>query len=275
RRRGTTRNGSKWLRTSLTEAAKAAGRTKGTYLAAQYARLRGRRGSAKATIAVAHSILVAAYYILERDQPYRDLGPDYFRARHSPPPPPATHATIPSAASCGRSKCWATRSASSRRPHNSPSHFHLSRHRAEVVSPALRSPKQRKPVPTRPASHGRPRGGPLVPRRHPELREVTQDHVLPGQCPVPIPEPLPEELVCLLLPQRRCLLIHHHNGQTVAPNACRTNRPEKAPSLTRERPRSRAGLSPRICMEGLIRSPCGAQEKRHSFVRMAPARMAR
>ena len=82
-RRGTTRTGSKWLRTSLTEAAKAAGRTKNTYLAAQYARLRGRRGSARATIAVAHSILVAAYYILARDQPYRDLGPDYFRARHS------------------------------------------------------------------------------------------------------------------------------------------------------------------------------------------------
>ena len=83
-RAGTTRKGSKWLRTALTEAAKAAGRTKGTYLAAQYARLRGRRGAARATIAVAHSILVAAYYILERQQPYHDLGADYFRARHSP-----------------------------------------------------------------------------------------------------------------------------------------------------------------------------------------------
>lgn len=82
-RRATTRKGSKWLRTSLTEAAKAAGRTKRTYLGAQYARLRARRGSARATIAVGHSILVAAYHILERNQPYHDLGADYFRARHS------------------------------------------------------------------------------------------------------------------------------------------------------------------------------------------------
>ena len=80
---GTTRKGSKWLRTHLTQAAKAASRTKRTYLAAQYARLRGRRGTAKATIAVAHSILVAAYHMLDRNQPYHDLGPDYFRARHS------------------------------------------------------------------------------------------------------------------------------------------------------------------------------------------------
>jgi hypothetical protein len=81
--RGTTRKGSKWLRTCLTEAAKAAGRTKRTYLAAQYARLRGRHGAAKATVAVGHSILVAAYHMLDRNQPYHDLGPDYFHARHS------------------------------------------------------------------------------------------------------------------------------------------------------------------------------------------------
>jgi transposase len=80
---GTTRKGSKWLRTYLTEAAKAAGRTKGTYLAAQYARLRGRRGAAKATVAVGHSLRVAAFHMLDRQQPYHELGPDYFRARYS------------------------------------------------------------------------------------------------------------------------------------------------------------------------------------------------
>ena len=80
---GKTRKGSKWLHTYLTEAAKAAARTKGTYLGAQYARLRGRRGSARATVAVGHSILVAAYHILDRHEPYRELGPDYFRRRHS------------------------------------------------------------------------------------------------------------------------------------------------------------------------------------------------
>ena len=80
---GKTRKGSKWLHTYLTEAAKAAARTKGTYLGAQYARLRGRRGPARATVAVGHSILVAAYHILDRHEPYRELGPDYFRRRHS------------------------------------------------------------------------------------------------------------------------------------------------------------------------------------------------
>ena len=58
RRSGKTRQGSKWLRSALTESARAAARTKGTSLAAHYARLRGRRGSKKAAVAVGHSILV-------------------------------------------------------------------------------------------------------------------------------------------------------------------------------------------------------------------------
>jgi len=45
-----------WLRATLTEAAITAARTKNSYLAAQYQRLRGRRGHAKALTAVAHSI---------------------------------------------------------------------------------------------------------------------------------------------------------------------------------------------------------------------------
>ena len=80
---GKTRKGSKWLRTHLIEAAKAAAGAKGTYFAAQYARLRGRRGAARATVAVGHSILTAAYHILERREPFRELGADYFRRRHS------------------------------------------------------------------------------------------------------------------------------------------------------------------------------------------------
>ncbi len=83
-RGGKTRKGSKWLRAHLTQAAKAAARTKGSYLAAQYARLRGRRGASVATIAVAHSILVAAYHILDGLVPYQDLGGDWFVRRHSP-----------------------------------------------------------------------------------------------------------------------------------------------------------------------------------------------
>jgi transposase len=68
---------------ALVEAAKAASRTKGTYLAAQYARLKGRRGHKRATIAVAHSILVIADYLLQRGEPYSDLGADYFADRQS------------------------------------------------------------------------------------------------------------------------------------------------------------------------------------------------
>jgi transposase len=78
---GKTRKGSKWLRMVLVEAAQAAARTKGTYLSAQYARIKGRHGHNKAIIAVAHSILVIAYHLLERGTPYDELGGDYFLER--------------------------------------------------------------------------------------------------------------------------------------------------------------------------------------------------
>jgi transposase len=52
-------------------------------LAAQYARIKGRRGHHKAIVAVAHSILVIAWHLLTRNQPYSDLGADYFMDRQS------------------------------------------------------------------------------------------------------------------------------------------------------------------------------------------------
>jgi transposase len=78
---GKTRKGSKWLRAALIESAQAAARTKGTYLASQYARIKGRHGHNKAIVAVAHSILVIAYHILQRREPYNELGGDYFVER--------------------------------------------------------------------------------------------------------------------------------------------------------------------------------------------------
>ena len=48
-----------------------------------YARLRGRRGSKKAAVAVGHSILVICYHVLERQVPYEELGEDYFERRRS------------------------------------------------------------------------------------------------------------------------------------------------------------------------------------------------
>src|SRR5919109_1360209 len=78
RRSGKTRKGSKWLRATLTESANAAAPTKNSYLAAQYQRLRGRRGHSKAVTAVGHSILTAAWHMLQTGEIYRDLGGDYF-----------------------------------------------------------------------------------------------------------------------------------------------------------------------------------------------------
>lgn len=83
RQSGKTRKGSKWLRVTLTEAAQAAGRGKGTYLASQYHRLAARRGKKKAAIAIGHTILVIAYHILKRHTTYHDLGSDYFDQRQS------------------------------------------------------------------------------------------------------------------------------------------------------------------------------------------------
>jgi transposase len=78
------RNGARWLRQALVESAKAASRSKGTYLAAQYRQIAARRGANKATVAVAHSIVVAAWHMLSTGTPYNDLGPDWARSRRDP-----------------------------------------------------------------------------------------------------------------------------------------------------------------------------------------------
>jgi transposase len=80
---GRTRKGSKWRRAVLVESAHAAAHTRDTYLAAQYRRLGGRRNDKRAAVAVAHSILVIAYHVLDRGQPYAELGGDYLLKRES------------------------------------------------------------------------------------------------------------------------------------------------------------------------------------------------
>jgi len=81
RKSGKTRKGNKKLRSALVEAARAAGRTKNTYLSSQYHRIAARRGANRAAVAVAHSILMIAYYILKRRQPYIELGPTSYEER--------------------------------------------------------------------------------------------------------------------------------------------------------------------------------------------------
>jgi len=61
----------------LTEAGHAATRTKGTYLAAHHAQIRGRRGTQKAIGATRHDILIAYYHIVRDKVPYQELGPDW------------------------------------------------------------------------------------------------------------------------------------------------------------------------------------------------------
>jgi transposase len=81
RRRGKRRKGNRPLGAALNQAAHAAARTKDTYLSAQYHRLARRIGRNKAIMAVAHSIVVIAYHLIQRQEPYRELGGDYFDKR--------------------------------------------------------------------------------------------------------------------------------------------------------------------------------------------------
>jgi transposase len=78
---GKTRKGSKWLRRALIEAAHGAAHTKEKYFQAQYRRLAARRGKQRAAVAVGHGLLVTGYYLITRQETYRDLGANYFDER--------------------------------------------------------------------------------------------------------------------------------------------------------------------------------------------------
>lgn len=84
RHSGRTRPGDVWLTDALTQAAWAASRTKDTYLRAQFWQLARRIGKNKAAVAVAHSLLVIAYHIIDRGVDHHDLGGDYFARRVHP-----------------------------------------------------------------------------------------------------------------------------------------------------------------------------------------------
>ena len=81
RRSGRTTKGNRWLGEVLIECAWAAARSRDTYLSAQYWRLARRIGKKKAAVAVGHSILVIAWYLLTDNCDYQDLGGDYFVRR--------------------------------------------------------------------------------------------------------------------------------------------------------------------------------------------------
>jgi transposase len=76
-----TRRGNPWLKTALTEAAWAAGRSQDSYLGSQYRRFAARKGRKRAVVAVAHTLLTIIYHLLTRNTAYQDLGGDYFDQR--------------------------------------------------------------------------------------------------------------------------------------------------------------------------------------------------
>jgi len=73
---GRTRQGNRWAKTVLIQAAHAAGHTQ-TYLGEQYRRISARRGAKKAAMAVGHSILVIFYHMVKSGEPYHEKGVDY------------------------------------------------------------------------------------------------------------------------------------------------------------------------------------------------------
>lgn len=78
RKHGKTTKGNKALKTILTQCAKSAKTVKSSYFFAQYQRISDRRGKNRATLAVAHSMLIAIYHILKNKTAFHDLGSDYY-----------------------------------------------------------------------------------------------------------------------------------------------------------------------------------------------------
>ena len=78
RRSGKTRKGNKILKSALVECAQSAVQHKSSFFYAQYQRISMRRGKKRALLAVAHTMLIAIYYMIKEDKEYIDLGADFY-----------------------------------------------------------------------------------------------------------------------------------------------------------------------------------------------------
>ena len=78
RRSGKTRKGNALLRTTLITCAHSAVKNKKSYFYAQFMRISAHRGSKRAYVAVAHSMLIAIYHILKDGVAFKDLGAEYY-----------------------------------------------------------------------------------------------------------------------------------------------------------------------------------------------------
>ena len=81
RRSTRVRKGAPWLKPVLVQCAWGAARSKGTYYQGQFFRLKARRGPQKAAIAVAASLLTAAYHMLKNGTFHQDIGADFLVKR--------------------------------------------------------------------------------------------------------------------------------------------------------------------------------------------------
>ena len=78
RRNGRTRKGNKILKSTLVECAQSAIRKKDSFLYAQYQRISMRKGKKRAIVAVAHTMLIAIYHMINENKEYKDLGSDFY-----------------------------------------------------------------------------------------------------------------------------------------------------------------------------------------------------
>jgi transposase len=77
RKSSKTLHGNKTLKSTLTQCAKSAQKVKSSFFSAQYARIVTHRGKNRATLAVAHSIAIAIFFVLSGNE-FKDLGSDFY-----------------------------------------------------------------------------------------------------------------------------------------------------------------------------------------------------
>lgn len=77
-RRGKIKKGSSWLRRVLGLAASGAVRKKGSFLSEKYRRIMRRRGKVRALVAIGHTLLHVAHYLLTSRQTYFERGADFY-----------------------------------------------------------------------------------------------------------------------------------------------------------------------------------------------------
>jgi len=77
RKSGKTPPGNKALKSTLVQCAKSATKNKRSFFSAQYHRLVSHRGKNRATVAVAHSMIIAIFFVLSGAH-FKDLGADYY-----------------------------------------------------------------------------------------------------------------------------------------------------------------------------------------------------